>query len=129
MSKAVEIALAAQGAVAALDTDRSTLYCDLVLSALSEAALRALEAMDPTKYQYQSEFARRYFGQGKAEGEAAGKIEGRAAMALRLLSLRFGTLPEPTETRIRRATLSELDALAERLLRPGGLNDVLGELG
>jgi hypothetical protein len=125
VSKSVEIALAAQGAVATLDTERSTLYCDLVLSALSEAALRALEAMDPTKYQYQSEFARRYFGQG----EAAGKIEGRAAMALRLLSLRFGTLPELTETRIRRATLSELDALAERLLRPGGLNDVLGELG
>jgi Domain of unknown function (DUF4351) len=85
--------------------------------------------MDPMKYQYQSEFARRYFGQGKAEGEAVGKIEGQAAMALRLLSLRFGTLSEPTETRIRRATLSELDALAERLLRPGGLNEVLGELG
>jgi Domain of unknown function (DUF4351) len=95
---------------------------------LSEAARRALEAMDSTKYPYQSEFARRYFGQGKAEGWAEGEAAGKAAMVLRLLSLRFGTLPEATETRIRRATLSELDALAERLLRPGSLSEVLGAL-
>lgn len=137
VNKSVEIALAAQGAAATLDTSRSTLYFDLVLCALSEAARRALEAMDPTKYQYQSEFARRYFGQGraegwvdgKAEGKAEGHAEGCAAMALRLLSLRFGTLPEATQSRIRRASIPELEALAERLFRPGKVNEVLGELG
>jgi hypothetical protein len=37
-----------------------------------------VQNMDPAKYEYQSEFARRYFSQGKAEGEAMGKAEGKA---------------------------------------------------
>jgi predicted transposase YdaD len=113
----------------ALDTDRSTLHFDLILSCLSEAARRALETMDVPKYQYQSDFARRYFSQGEAKGKAEGQAEGRAEMALRLLSLRFGTLPEATQTKIRAASACELDALAERLLRSGTLVEVLGELG
>ena len=48
------------------DEDRKAMYADLVLSSLSEAVRRAL---DPDmKYEYQSEFARRYFSQGREEG-------------------------------------------------------------
>jgi hypothetical protein len=122
----VEVQLDTTSATEVLDTTRSTLYFDLVLCALSEAARRALEAMDTTKYQYQSEFARRYFSQGKE----AGWVEGRAAMILRLLALRFhATLPESTEARIRHASIGELDALAERFLTADTLSEALGELG
>jgi len=93
--------------------------------------------MDVPKYQYQSDFARRYFSQGEAQGKAEGKAEGiaegqaegRAEMALRLLSLRFGALPEAAQNRVRDASASELDALAERLLSSGTLREALGKLG
>ena len=62
--KSLQIALAAQLASAGLDEDRSRLYFDLVLNSLSEAARQALQTMDPAKYQYQSEFARRYIALG-----------------------------------------------------------------
>ena len=132
--KSAEIALAAHSAAALLDTRRSEMYFDLVLCCLSEAALKVLQAMDATKYQYQSEFARRYFGQGreegivagKAEGKAEGKMEGRAEMAIKLLSLRFGSLSEAARDRILHASASDLDALAERLLTANTLDQVLG---
>ena len=50
-------------------------------------------------------------------------------MALRLLSLRFGALPEAAQNRVRDASASELDALAERLLSSGTLREALGKLG
>jgi hypothetical protein len=123
--KSAEIALAAHSAAALLDTRRSEMYFDLVLYCLSEAARRVLQAMDTTKYQYQSEFARRYFGQGREEGN----VEGRAEMALKLLSLRFGSLPEGVRGRVLRASASDLDALAERLLSAHTLDEALEDLG
>jgi hypothetical protein len=127
--KSAEIALAAHSAAALLDTRRSEMYFDLVLYCLSEAARRVLQAMDTTKYQYQSEFARRYFGQGREEGKAEGNVEGRAEMALKLLSLRFGRLPEVIRGRVLRARASDLDALAERLLSAHTLDEALEDLG
>jgi hypothetical protein len=62
-AKSARIALLAQMVSLGLDAERSKLYCDLVLHSLPEAARRALQAMDASKYQYQSEFARRYYGQ------------------------------------------------------------------
>ncbi len=52
------------------------MYFDLVLASLSKAARQELQAMDPAKYEYQSEFARRYVAQGRAEGKVEGKVEG-----------------------------------------------------
>ena len=34
--------------------------------------------MESNKYEYRSDFARKYYGEGKAEGEAKGKAEGEA---------------------------------------------------
>jgi flagellar biosynthesis/type III secretory pathway protein FliH len=59
-----------------LDTERSMLYCDLILSYLPEAAREALQTMDASKYEYQSEFARRYYGKSKVEGREEGRKEG-----------------------------------------------------
>jgi hypothetical protein len=57
-----------------------------VRAALSEAVTRNLDAMRPANYEYQSDFARKYFAEGKAEGQ----VEGRAGLLLKLLQLKFG---------------------------------------
>lgn len=70
---------ALHAALGSIDDERATLYADVVLAALPVAARRRLETLMATcTYQYQSDFARRYFGQGKAEGKVEGKVEGRA---------------------------------------------------
>lgn len=116
--KSAQIALAARSAVRGLDHDRSKLYFDLVLTHLSEAARRAFQAMDPRKYEYQSDFARRYV----AEGE----VRGRAAVVAKLLVRRFGPLTGDAETRIAVASIAELDEMVERLLTAQSLREALG---
>lgn len=118
IDKCVQIAFAAQQVSLGLDDDRSRLYFDLVLSHLSEAARRALQAMDPAKYEYQSDFARRYVAQGRAEG--------RADLIVKLLTQRFGPIPPPVQSRIAAASLAELDELGERLLTAKTLQEALG---
>jgi hypothetical protein len=68
--------------------------------------------MDPAKYEYQSDFAKHYVAQGKAEGE----LRGRAGLITRQLTLRFGPLPPEALSRIATASIEELDAIGERLL-------------
>jgi hypothetical protein len=98
------------------------MYFDLVLKSLSAAAQRELRAMDPAKYEYQSDFAKRYIGLGRAEGHA----EGRVALLQRLLTLRFGPLPAEATERLSAATIDELDAIGERLLSAQSLEEALG---
>lgn len=80
-AKSARIAAAAQLASLRLDADRAKLYFDLIMHSLSEAARRALQTMNPAKYEYQSDFAKHYISLG------------RAALISRLLTLRFGALP------------------------------------
>lgn len=112
-SKAVQIAVAAQRASLGLDPDRSRLYFDLVLLSLSEAARRELQTMDPAKYEYQSDFARRYVAQGRAD------------MVIMQLTERFGPLTDDARARIAAASSSELDAIGKRLLHAKTLQDAL----
>jgi hypothetical protein len=100
----VRIALAAQMASRGLEEDRSKLYWDLVETSLSEAARRALQAMNRFNYEYQSDFAKHYVAEGR-----------RSVLTLWLTS-RFGPLREDLQARIKAATSPELDAMAERLL-------------
>lgn len=69
------VTAAAQLASEALDEEQSALYFDLILSSLSEAARRALQAMKPANYEYQSDFARQYFSKGREEGIAQGRAD------------------------------------------------------
>jgi len=98
------------------------MYFDLVLDSLSEAAQKELRAMDPAKYQYRSDFAKRYIGLGRAEGQA----EGRAALLHRQLTRRFGPLPADAVEWLSAATIDELDAIGERLLTARSLEEALG---
>jgi hypothetical protein len=62
-----------------VDLDHADLYTDLIFSRLPLAARDYLEElMTTTGHRYQSEFARRYFDQGEAQGEARGLAQGEA---------------------------------------------------
>jgi len=124
IEKSTRIAFAAQKASLALDEDRSRLYFDLILSSISEAARRALQTMKPANYEYQSEFCRGLFAQGRADGERSG----RAAYATLLLTSRFGPLSAETQNRIVAAPVAKLDALAERLLSARTLQEALADI-
>jgi hypothetical protein len=119
------IASAAILASADIDAERSRLYLDLILISLSKSAPEVIEAtMNSLGYEYQSDFARRYFGQGKAEG----RMEGRVEVTLKLLALRFGQLPDATQARIRNAQDAQLNAVVERMLTAQTLEEALGPL-
>jgi hypothetical protein len=76
--------------------------------------------MNSLGYEYQSDFARRYVAQGKAEG--------RVEIILKLLALRFGLLTEAVQARIRSAQDAQLDAVAERVVIAQTLEEALGPL-
>jgi hypothetical protein len=116
-SKAAQIALAAHLGTLVLDAERGRMYVDLVFDSLSEAAQKELRAMDPAKYEYRSEFAKRYIGLGRAEG--------RAALLQRQLTRRFGPLPATAIERLSAASIDELDAIGERLLGAQSLEEAL----
>jgi hypothetical protein len=104
-----------------IDAERSRLYLDLVMISLLENAPEALEAtMNSLGFEYQSPFARRYFAQGKAEGQVE--------IILKQLALRFGPLPDAAQTRVRCAQDAQLDAVAERVLTAQTLEETLGPL-
>jgi hypothetical protein len=84
------------------------LYLDLILISLSEKARRALQSMNSLGFEYQSDFARKYVAQGRAEG--------RAEIVLKQLQRRFGPLASDVQDRLHNATVPQLDAVAEALL-------------
>ncbi len=67
---------------ARLDEEASRFYTDLVLARAGDVAKKILEAMMFKDHEYQSDFAKKYYGQGLtkglAKGEAKGKAEGEA---------------------------------------------------
>lgn len=94
------IAAAVLPAVGGLDEDRARFYYDLVYNSLNEAARWSLEAM-MKGYEYQSDFAKKYVAQGRAEGRA----EEAARMLLTVLRARGIAVPDAVRERI----LSEKD--------------------
>jgi hypothetical protein len=80
---ALPVALAALGAMVKLDSERSRLYHDLVVGALATSARHALEKlMQSGKYEYQTEFARRYVAEGLVQGMARALLAFLAAHGL-----------------------------------------------
>ncbi|QYN35379.1 Rpn family recombination-promoting nuclease/putative transposase [Pseudonocardia sp. DSM 110487] len=61
---------------------------------------------------------------GRAEGEAKGRVEHAARMLVRLLTRRFGAVPEDAHARIDAASLEQLDIWSERVLDAAALEDV-----
>ena len=108
-TKGLDAVLAAFVAMTNLDDERARLYLDLILARLDKKTRRALEAMTMQKYEYQSEFAKKYYGQGKqegfAEGLSQGEARGEAQAILTVLEARGLEVPE----KVRKAVLSCTD--------------------
>jgi hypothetical protein len=111
-----------------VDHDRADLYADVVLAVLPAAARDCLEALlTTTTYEYQSDFARRYFNkgrtegraegeaEGRAEGEARGRAEGEASAVLAVLDARGVEVPDDVRADIAGCTdLGQLDTWVRR---------------
>ena len=74
--------------------------------------------MDPAKYEFQSEFAKRYVSQGRAEGEAK--------LLCKQLTLKFGAIGNATVERLHAASTADLERWAERILTATSVDDVFG---
>lgn len=67
------VVLGALAAAGTLDDERSKLYADLILAAAGPAVAAEVEAMVlGENYEYQSDFAKKYFAQGREEGRREG---------------------------------------------------------
>jgi hypothetical protein len=97
--QAETIAAAMLPVIRKLDDDRARLYYDLVYNSLHEAARRALEEM-MKGYEYQSDFAKKYVAQGRAEGLTAGRTEEAARNLLTVLRVRGIAVPDTVRERI-----------------------------
>jgi len=113
---AASVASAAIRASESVDTERSKLYLDLILLSLSESARQALGSMNSLGFEYQSDFARKYVTQGRAE------------MVLKLLAQRFGPLKPDSRANIEGASYAKLGEIADRLLTAPTLADALKPL-
>jgi hypothetical protein len=128
-SGGARIVAAAGVACAGNDVELSWLYLDLILIALARYAPEGFEAkMNSLGYKYESYFGRRYYGYGKAEGQADGWAEGRIEISIKLLALRFGPLTEAAQARVRDAQDAQLDAVAERMLTAKTLEEAVSPL-
>jgi hypothetical protein len=84
--------------------------------------------MQTGKYEYQSEFARTYIAQGRAEGEAKGRAEGEAKALLTMLAARGIELDAKTrELILSCADLQQPDRWIVRSATVSSLGDVLTE--
>jgi hypothetical protein len=73
----LDVATVAIDAISVLPEPLSQLYLDVILKALPDELRQTLEARVIKNYQYQSDFARKYYGQGISEGLEKGREEGR----------------------------------------------------
>ncbi|MGH3874653.1 MAG: hypothetical protein ACRDSR_24660, partial [Pseudonocardiaceae bacterium] len=105
-----------------------------VLAALPLAARSYLETLMTTQaHEYQSDFARRYFFQGRAEGEAKGeakgrtegRAEGKAGAVLGFLDARGVDISADARTRITECgDLDQLDIWIRRAVTADSIHDL-----
>ncbi len=61
---------------------------------------------------------------GREEGREEGVVEGSRRMLLRLLTAKFGELPQESKARIEALSAADLDSLLDRVLTAGTLNEL-----
>lgn len=81
--------------------------------------------MKPAGYEFQSEFFRSAFAQGKDAGRTEGEMHGRIELLLRQLTLRFGPLTEEVQVRVAQLSIAEQSVVGERLLTAATLEEAL----
>jgi hypothetical protein len=101
------IAEAAEAGLDGLPEDRQRLYWDVILSSLPDALRQALEVRMLENYEYQSDFARKYYGQGRKEGLRRAVLE--------LVGARRPELRDELEPRLQDRSEAELVKLVIEL--------------
>ena len=112
------------------DDERATVYGDILFHILGPVAARAWEQlMANEKREYQSDFAKKYYSEGRSEGRSAGlsagRRERRVATLRKQLALKFGSLAEEHAARIEAATEQEIERFTERILSADSIEAVL----
>jgi flagellar biosynthesis/type III secretory pathway protein FliH len=97
----LETVEAAEAGLAELSEDQQKLYWDVILSHLPELVRQAVEARMIKGYEYQSDFARKYYSQGLKEGREEGRGEGLRNAVVALVCGRLPGLREELENRLR----------------------------
>jgi hypothetical protein len=102
------------------DTLRAAVYAD-ILVATHDAARAYWEAMmEQRRYEFQSEFARKYVAvgreEGREEGREAGRAEGLRLALLRQWSAKFGAPSAEQRARIEAADVERLESWLDRIL-------------
>lgn len=96
-------------ALAVVDEGEAESYYDLLMASLNDTVKEGLQHMlKKRKREYHSDFARKYFGDGKTEG--------KKELLKKQLCLKFGALNEDQEVRIDSATSEQLDDYTARIL-------------
>jgi flagellar biosynthesis/type III secretory pathway protein FliH len=116
----LEIAQAAIQAISGLPADRARLYLDVIMKALPAKARQIVEAQMIKGYQYQSDFARKYYGQGLEEGRDEGREEGREGLRGAVITLaraKLGKLSDDVVAAIE--AVSDLRVLTELITSLG----------
>jgi hypothetical protein len=126
---AFRVAVAAVAAAGRLDEERAKLYIDLVLSRVRGAAKAALEElMQSGKYEYQSDFARKYIAMGKAEGRAEGVAQGLATSVLNVLTARGLVVPDSVRARVLGCDdVATLERWVTRAVTVSSAEELIGE--
>ena len=142
---ALDVGKAALAVVRTLDDDKAALYTDMVLFSMRAAARVILEdLMANGTYRYQSDFAKRYVAQGRAEGRAEGRdqgrvegrdqgrvegrAEGKALAVLAVLAARGVEVPAEVRAKILACTgAATLDAWIARAATANAASDLIAE--
>ena len=94
---------------------------------LSQRLWQDIESIEgETRMRYVTSVERLATARGLQQGMQQGMREEAAAIVAKLLTKRFGPLPESVRARMAQATLEQLDEWAERLLDAPSLEAVLG---
>ncbi len=112
-------------ALRALPADLSRVCFDLLLLLANDEIRREWQSMDFSKYEFQSDVAKRLIAMGHERGRTAGQAE----LLVRLLSLRFGPLSQEVQAHLRQASQDELELIGERMLTAPTLRHALGDHG
>jgi hypothetical protein len=120
-----ELAGMAIGALRGLDEDRAGTYADLVLTALSEAARKALEDLMNSGYEFQSDFAKKYVAIGRQEGRQEGEARGKVEALLAVLKARHVSVSTAAHKRIAACTdQKEMEGWLKRAVTVRQVNDL-----
>ncbi len=131
-----EVAICALEMADQVQDDRlQIIYYNLVLGALSGPLQKAIEAMVlGGKIQLHGDITKKHYERGheeglekgRGEGLEEGELKGRAELVLKQLEIKFKkAVTKKIQTKVRKATIEQLDRYAERVLTENTLEAVL----